>query len=94
MEVAKQFRALKFSKSDKIHKHALLTKSKEMWKNLEDSWFVSLILSSFSRRLMKAFDCEAVQNLAASAELRRKEAEERKICVVCRQFEAKNRLPD
>ena len=43
---------------------------------------------------MKAFDCEAVQNLAASAELRRKEAEERKICVVCRQPEAKNRFPD
>ena len=43
---------------------------------------------------MKAFDCEAVQNLAASAELKRKEAEERKICVVCRQPEAKNRFPD
>ena len=40
---------------------------------------------------MKAFDSEAVQSLAASAEARRKEAEEKKICVVCRKPEAKNR---
>ena len=40
---------------------------------------------------MKAFDSEAVQNLAASAEVKRREADERKVCVVCRQPDAKNR---
>jgi len=42
---------------------------------------------------MKAFDSEAVQNLAASAELRRKESEERKICVVCRIRWYSRRIP-
>jgi hypothetical protein len=41
---------------------------------------------------MKAFDCEAIQNLAASAEARRKESEERKVCIVCKEPEAKNRF--
>jgi hypothetical protein len=40
---------------------------------------------------MKAFDSEAVQSLVASAEGRRKEADEKKICVVCRKPDAKNR---
>ena len=41
---------------------------------------------------MKAFDSEAVQSLATSTEARRNEAEERKICVVCKKPEAKNRF--